>query len=453
MSQSSPVGHRAILLGLVLGVLLGLAANWGGRSLVEGGGADANANGLHDGVDWVAVNIADTVGQVFLRLMSMMVLPLVLSALSLAVVGLGDVRHLGRLGLRTLFWTATFSSVAVLIGVTLVNVIRPGESLSLEKRDALRVQYGAAERAGDDVKKAVDNAKKAKSVRDTLLDIIPKNPLQEMVGALDGSSPGGGMLAVMFFALILGVATSQSGEDVKGLVGWLEGLYAVSMTVIGWAMRLAPFGAGCLVFAVTARLGIDILKTLFWFVATVLLGLLIQQFVVYSLAVRLAAKRSPVEFFRGITDAMVVAFSTSSSSATLATALRVAKDTLKLPEKVANFVLTVGATGNQNGTGLFEGIVVLFLAQVFAVPLTLTAQIQVVLMSILAGVGTAGVPGGSIPLIVILLETVGVPGAAIGVILGVDRILDMSRTVVNVSGDLAVATCVAAGESPVEASA
>jgi dicarboxylate/amino acid:cation (Na+ or H+) symporter, DAACS family len=450
MSQSSPVGHRAILLGLILGVMLGLAANWGGRSLVDAGGPDANANGLHDGVDWVAFNIADTVGQVFLRLMSMMVLPLVLSALSLAVIGLGDVRNLGRLGLRTLFWTATFSSVAVLIGVTLVNVIRPGESLSLEKRDALRQQYGAAERAGDDVKKAVDNAKKAKSVRDTLLDIIPRNPLQEMVGALDGSSPGGGMLAVMFFALILGVATSQSGDDARGLVGWLEGLYAVAMTVIGWAMRLAPLGAGCLVFAVTARLGIDILKTLCWFVATVLVGLLIQQFVVYSLAVRLAAKRSPVDFFRGITDAMVVAFSTSSSSATLATALRVAKEGLKLPEKVANFVLTVGATGNQNGTGLFEGIVVLFLAQVFAVPLTLTAQIQVVLMSILAGVGTAGVPGGSIPLIVILLETVGVPGAAIGVILGVDRILDMSRTVVNVSGDLAVATCVAAGE-PIDA--
>lgn len=446
MSTSSPVGHRAILFGLLLGVLLGLTANWGGRHFVTAGGPDLNANGLHDGVDWVAFNLADTVGQVFLRLMSMMVVPLVLSALSLAVVGLGDVRSLGRLGLRTLFWTATFSSVAVLIGVTLVNVVRPGESLPLEKREALRAQYGAAEGAGDDVRKAVDNAKKAKSLRDTLLDIIPKNPLQEMVGALDGSSPGGGMLAVMFFALVLGVATSQAGDEGRTLVGWLEGLYAVSMTVIGWAMRLAPIGAGCLVFAVTARLGIDILKTLFWFVATVLTGLAIQQVVVYSLAVRFAAKLSPVEFFRGITDAMVVAFSTSSSSATLATALRVAKDGLRLPERVSNFVLTVGATGNQNGTGLFEGVVVLFLAQVFAVPLSLTAQVQVVLMSVLAGVGTAGVPGGSIPLIVILLETVGVPGAAIGVILGVDRILDMSRTVVNVSGDLAVATCVAAGE-------
>ncbi len=192
MSSSPPVGHRAILFGLLLGVLLGLAANLGGRHFVMAGGPDLNGNGLHDGVDWVAFNLADTVGQVFLRLMSMMVVPLVLSALSLAVVGLGDVRSLGRLGLRTLFWTATFSSVAVLIGVTLVNVVRPGESLPLEKREALRAQYGAAEHAGDDVRKAVDNARKAKSLRDTLLDIIPKNHCRRWSVLWTGVHPAGG---------------------------------------------------------------------------------------------------------------------------------------------------------------------------------------------------------------------------------------------------------------------
>jgi DAACS family dicarboxylate/amino acid:cation (Na+ or H+) symporter len=438
-------GHRAILIGLGVGATTGLLANVLGRVTV-GGPADSNGNGVDDRVDWVAFNVGDTLGQVFLRLMSMMVVPLVLSALALAVVGLGDVRRLGRLGLRTLFWTATFSITAVTIGVLLVNVIRPGEALSPERRADLKAQYAERPATGD-AGKAIDNARKAKTLRDTLLDIIPKNPLQEMVGALDGSSPGGGMLSVMFFAIMLGLAATTSGDNTRTLTGWLEGLYEVSMTVIGWAMRLAPLGAGGLVFAVTARLGFDILASLGWFVACVIGGLLIQQYGVYSLALLWSRAMSPVQFFLRTLDAQIVAFSTSSSSATLPTAIRVANESLKLPPTVSNFVLTVGATGNQNGTGLFEGVVVLFLAQLFTVDLSLGDQIRVVLMSVLAGVGTAGVPGGSIPLIVVLLESIGVPGAGIGVVLGIDRILDMSRTVVNVTGDLAVATCVSAQEA------
>lgn len=437
-------GHRAILIGLGLGATSGLLANALGR-VATGGPADSNSNGIDDRVDWFAFTIGDTLGQVFLRLMSMMVVPLVLSALALAVVGLGDVRRLGRLGLRTLFWTATFSIAAVTIGVVLVNVLRPGESLSVERRADLKAQYADRAATGD-TGKAVENARKAKSLRDTLLDIIPKNPLQEMVGALDGSSPGGGMLAVMFFAIMLGLAVVSSGEEARTLTAWLEGLYEVSMTIIRWAMRLAPLGAGGLVFAVTARLGMDILASLGWFVACVLGGLLIQQYVVYSLALVWSGAMSPRRFFSGTLEAQVVAFSTSSSSATLPTAIRVANDSLKLPPTTSNFVLTVGATGNQNGTGLFEGVVVLFLAQLFAIELSIADQVRVVLMSVLAGVGTAGVPGGSIPLIVVLLESIGVPGAGIGVVLGIDRLLDMSRTVVNVTGDLAVAACVSAGE-------
>ena len=212
-------GHAAILWGLVIGAGLGLAANVIGRSQP---GNDANANGLNDWVDWLAFNVGDSVGQVFLRLMSMMVVPLVLSALSLAVIGLGDLKSLGRLGLRTLFYTGLFSSMAVLIGVVLVNVIRPGESLSDERRAALREQYRPEAEPGGDVKKAVENARKAKSIRDMLLDIIPKNPLQEMVGALDGSSPGNGMLSVMFFAIVLGLAASSAGEPARPLIAWLE---------------------------------------------------------------------------------------------------------------------------------------------------------------------------------------------------------------------------------------
>jgi DAACS family dicarboxylate/amino acid:cation (Na+ or H+) symporter len=282
--------------------------------------------------------------------------------------------------------------------------------------------------------------------------MFPQNPLQEMVGALDGSSKGGGMLAVMVFSLIFGAAIAVQPQKCATLVGWLEGLNSVAMTVIEFAMRLAPLGAACLVFTATAKLGFPILVTLALFVGTCIGGLALHLFGTYSLVLAFLGRKNPVEFFRDVREAMLVAFGTSSSNVTLPTAIRVANDNLRLPHRVANFVLTVGATGNQNGTALFEGVVVLFLAQVMGVDLTMDQQIKVVLMSILAGVGTAGIPGGSIPLIIVLMQSVGVPAEAIGIILGVDRLLDMCRTVVNVTGDLVVAQCVAAGE-PAEGAA
>jgi DAACS family dicarboxylate/amino acid:cation (Na+ or H+) symporter len=214
-------------------------------------------------------------------------------------------------------------------------------------------------------------------------------------------------------------------------------------------MRLAPYCVACLVFGITARQGPEVLATLFWFVATVVLGLAIQMFVVYSLVLAGVARRNPWQFFRDISDAALTAFGTSSSNATLPISLRVAREKLRLPPEISRFVLTVGATGNQNGTALYEGVVVLFLAQVFNQDLTIAQQFKVVLMSILAGVGTAGVPGGSIPLIMVVLRSVNVPPEGIAVILGVDRLCDMCRTVLNVSGDLVLATCVA-GEEPAD---
>lgn len=421
--------HTKILIGLVIGAGLGLAANY------VAGTSDSPAAAAN--VTWVAENIADPVGKVFLRLMFMVVVPLVFSALSLAVVELGDLRQLGRVGLRTLLYTGIFSIAAVVIGVVLVGTFEPGKTLDPEQQAQLQEKY--AGKTDENVKKA--EAKK-KTV-DTLVDMLPENPLQEMVGALDGSSKGNGMLAVMFFSLIFGIALSSVGEKGQTLVAGLEGLFAVSMAVITFAMKLAPYGAGCLVFSITAQLGIDIVVTLFWFVVTAMAGFAIHLCVVYPAVIWSFARMRPMEFFRGVREAMVVAFGTSSSNATLPTALRVAKYDLKLPPKIANFVLTVGATGNQNGTALYEGVVVLFLAQVFGVDLSLADQIQVVLMAILAGIGTAGVPGGSIPLVVVLMQSVGVPAAGIGIILGVDRLLDMCRTVLNVTGDLAVAACVA----------
>jgi DAACS family dicarboxylate/amino acid:cation (Na+ or H+) symporter len=219
------------------------------------------------------------------------------------------------------------------------------------------------------------------------------------------------------------------------------------MAIIQFAMLLAPLGVACLVFSMTARLGFALFPPLLGFMGTVLLGLALQLVVVYPLALWFIGKRSPVAFFRGVSDAMLTAFGTSSSNATLPTALRVAEEELHLPREIANFVLTIGATGNQNGTALYQGVVVLFLAQVFHVELSLGQQIAVVCMCILAGVGTAGVPGGSLPMIVVVMQSVGVPGEGIGLILGVDRLLDMCRTVLNVTGDLTIAVCVAPGTS------
>ncbi|MBL9081621.1 MAG: dicarboxylate/amino acid:cation symporter, partial [Planctomycetales bacterium] len=219
-----------------------------------------------------------------------------------------------------------------------------------------------------------------------------------------------------------------------------------SMTIIGFAMRLAPFAVACLLFSVTSQMGLDILLVLLRFVFTVLLGIGLQMFVVYPLLLVLAARLKPVKFFRDVSEAIFTAFGTSSSNATLPTSLRVAKEELKLKPEVSQFVLTVGATANQNGTALFEGVVVLFLAQVFGVELTMMQQVTVVLMAVLAGVGTAGVPGGSIPLIIIVLKTVGVPPQGIALVLGVDRLLDMCRTTLNVTGDLVLAACVSRTE-------
>jgi len=418
--------HTKILIGLVVGAVSGLVANV----------VAARSPAVADAVGFTAANIAEPIGKVFLRLVIMVVVPLVFSALALGVLELGDVRRLGRVGLRTLGFTLILSLSSVAIGIGLVNLFKPGAALPPEKRADLNARY--AEVATGAEKKAAQS----KSVRDTLLDLLPENPLQEMVGAVDGTSKGNGMLAVMVFSLIVGIALTMTPDRTQTLVQVLQGVFDVTMTIIGFAMKLAPYAVACLLFAVTSQLGFDILLTLLRFVGTVLFGLGLQMFVVYPLLLVFAARLKPVEFFRKVSEAIFTAFGTSSSNATLPTSLRVARDELKLKSEVSQFVLTVGATANQNGTALFEGVVVLFLAQVFGVDLSFGQQVTVVLMAVLAGVGTAGVPGGSIPLIVIVLKTVHVPAEGIAIIIGVDRLLDMCRTTLNVTGDLVLAACV-----------
>lgn len=412
--------HWQIMLGLLIGVCAGLLANAFLAVEVR---------------QWIAF-FADIVGQVFLRLIFMVVVPLVFCALVLGVASIGDTRKLGRMGLQTLVVTLIFSISAVLIGIALANTLKPGNQISEASKEQIKAKYAA------DAAKTKGQADKAKTAKDAFLDIIPRNPLQEAVGSLDGSSPGSGMLGVMFFSLCFGIALTVTSDTSGPVIRFLEGVYEAVMVIIRFAMRIAPFGVCGLAFTMTSALGFDIVKALLMYVIAVLLGLTLQMFVVYSIALLTLARRSPAKFFSSITEVLLTAFATSSSNATLPTSLRVVDENLKLDSGVSRFVLTIGSTANQNGTALYEGLTVLFIAQVFGVELSFTQQIMVVAMATLAGIGTAGVPGGSLPLVVLVLQTINVPPEGIGIIMGVDRLLDMSRTTVNVAGDIAAATIV-----------
>jgi DAACS family dicarboxylate/amino acid:cation (Na+ or H+) symporter len=412
--------HKRILLGGTLGVVAGITAY-----LLAGG-----SPGLQTFIHYVT----EPIGKVFLRLLFMLVIPLIFSALVLGIAGMGDPRALGRIGLKSLAYTAVVSAIAVLIGITLVNVLRPGENISPELK--ARLAAGAAQRAATVTPSA--NAPAASGI-DLIVNIVPNNPIK---AAADGD-----MLGVMFFSLFVGIGLALVRTPAAlRFQEAVEGLLDVSMRLIDIVISFAPVGVAALLFNLTATLGYEILKQLALYVAVVLLALLIHQFVVYSLAVKFFGGMSPRVFFRGIQEAMLTAFSTASSNATLPTALRVAEEELHLPPNVSRFVLTVGATMNQNGTALFEGVTVLFLAQFYGVHLTLAQQAVVVGICILGGVGTAGVPAGSIPVVAMILGLVHVPPEGIGLILGVDRFLDMCRTVLNVSGDLAAAVVVSHGE-------
>jgi len=391
------------------------------------------ANALAGQAEWLDLcvrYVAEPVGKIFIRLLLMLVIPIMFSALVMGIAEL-ELKHLGRLGVRTLGYTALVSTVAVLVGLALVNGLQPGSELPPELLGKARSAVEAAP------------LPKSTSAVDLLIAVVPSNPV--------GAAATGDMLAWLFFSIIFGVGLALTkGPKTEVLQRAIAGLFEVCMKLMELVIKLAPLGIGALMFAMTARVGLEVLLQLGAYVGVVVLGLAFHLFVVYGAGVRWIGGRSATGFFRDIRLALVTAFSTASSNATLPTALRVADENLRLPTHVSRFVLTAGATMNQNGTALFEGVTVLFLAQAYGVQLGLGQQAFVMLICILAGVGTAGVPAGSLPVIAMILTLLGVPAEAIGLILGVDRLLDMCRTTVNVAGDLAVAVLVAKGEPAVE---
>lgn len=405
--------HTKILTGLVLGAIVGVATN-----LTIGS----------ENIQGVVVNVTEPLGRMWLSALIMVVIPLILSTLSLGVAGLGDLKTLGRIGLVTILSFLMLTALSTILGLTVMNIVQPGTGLDPAVKDQLMETYKG------EAKGAMGLAEGKFGV-DLFVRMIPRNPISAMAN--------GEMLAVIVFALMIGVAmTIISRERAEPMMKFMESLGHIVIAIIELVMKVAPIGVFCLIFSVTARFGYELLLQLLMYVVTVIGSMIIFVVVGYPLVLKLIARQNPLDFFRKIKIVMITAFSTSSSNATLPTTIRVGEQELGLPREIAGFVLPLGATMNMNGTALFEGATVLFLAQVFGIELSLGAQLIVVLMSVITAIGVAGIPGGSIPLLMMVLGLVGVPMEGIAIILGVDRILDMCRTTLNVTGDLVTAAIV-----------
>ena len=371
-------------------------------------------------VGWLVRNVADPLGRVFLNLLIMTVIPLVFASLAVGVAKLGDLSRLGRMGARTFAYFLLTSGIAVVIGLTLVNIVQPGKGLPEATVAQMKAAYGG---------QADEKSKPPEFGVDTFVNMIPRNPI--------GAAADSNMLGVIVFALLTGVGLTRIPKHLSAaMLPVLEAIGELMVFIIGVAMRIAPYGVFALIFSNTAQFGFGLLQSLGAYVGVVLVGLGIQMFIIFPILLTVFGKTAPLAFFRKVRGVIVTAFSTSSSSATLPTSIQAAEEELNIPAPVAGFVLPLGATMNMNGTALFEGVTVLFLAQVAGFDLTLTQQLIVVGLSVITAVGAAGVPGGSIPLLAMVLLTVNVPADFIFLILGVDRLLDMCRTTVNVVGDL-----------------
>ena len=410
-------GHAKILLGLLAGALAGALAQ-----LFAGNQA---------GLAHLITYGTEPLGKMWLGVLIMVVIPLILSTLSLGVAGLGDLRRLGRIGGLTFACFLGLTALSTALGMGAMNLVQPGRNLAPSVKAELMETYRG---------KSAQMHEQMGLSQETfdinlLVNIVPRNPVR--------AAANGDMLAVIFFALMIGVALARLPQE-RGnpLKAFLESLGAVSVGIIDLAMKVAPLGVFCLIFGVTARFGFGLILNLLKYVGTVLGAMALFQILGYSLILKTLTRRSPLEFFKKIETVIMTAFSTSSSHATLPTTLRTATEDLGISPQVAGFALPLGATMNMNGTALFEGATVLFLAQVFGVDLSFQSQLLVVLMSVITAIGVAGIPGGSIPLLMMVMAMVKIPPEGIAIILGVDRILDMSRTVLNVTGDLVTAAVV-----------
>ncbi len=421
MAETNRRLANQILTGLVVGVLAGVLTLTLGHPLPK----------VLEFMRTVSTNVFDPFGQVFLRMLFFVVIPLVFASLATGVLQLGRLDRLGPLAGRTFALFFLNMAIGVGLGLAMMNILQPGHHLALDAKTRLLAEYGGT--AQHYV--ATQAAQPTMSLSVIVEMFMPKN----LFGAFVGNSRGalGDVLPLILFAILIGaVGTQLSEEKRRRLQGGLELVSELMTGIVHFALRLAPYAVPAMIYSVVVKIGIDILVALGVFVLGVMSVLLLHLFGSMSVFLKIWTTRSPLTFFKEIKTVLVTAFSTSSSNATLPAALDCAEESLGVTPSVAGFVLPLGTTMNMSGTALYEGCVVLFVAQVFGVDLSVGQQVTLLLLSVLSAVAVAGIPGGSLPLIAGLLISFGIPPEGIGIIIGVDRLLDMTRTMTNVGCDM-----------------
>ncbi len=390
--------HTKIFIGLILGVVVGLV--FGEKAL-----------------------IIEPVGTIFLRLITMIVVPLVLVSLMLGTASLGDIRKLGRIGFKTVIYFTITTMIAISIGLVLANIVKPGTGLNEEVKAELYKSYESKAQV------SIQSMEEKPSLKDILINIVPTNPVKALID--------GNMLQVIFLGLLFGlILTLIKKEKSDLLIKTLDGVNDAIIQVVHIAMRLAPYGVLALIAAVIGQYGVNILVTLLKYSLVVVGGLVIYTFSVNSLSLSLLGRMNPILFFKAVKEAMIIAFSTSSSNAALPVSLECVEH-IGVSRQYSSFVIPLGATINMDGTALYQGVAAVFIANIYGIPLGFIDQITIVLMATLASVGAAGVPAAGIITLAMVLTQIGIPLEGIALILGVDRFLDMCRTTTNIIGDMA----------------
>ena len=416
--------HWKLIIGLVLGLAFGVVAEKQGW------------------VNFVS-NWISPFGKIFINLLKLIAVPLVLSSLITGVASLSDLKKLSRIGGRTISIYITTTAVAVTIGLLAVNILQPGATVPDEMKTKLQETYQSS------VSGRVEAAEEVKerSVLQPIVDMVPSN-------FFNSASNNRNMLQVVFVAIIIGIALIQiSKSKAKPVLDFFEGINELVIKLVDNIMLIAPYGVFALIAdTITSIAGdnvknvLELLGALGFYMFAVIIGLTLQTLFTYTLVLKLFSKISIKKFYQGLAPAQLLAFSTSSSGATLPVTMERCEEKLGVSEEVSSFVLPLGATINMDGTALYQAVAAVFIAQTLGMDLTLGAQLTIVLTAVLASIGTAAVPGAGVIMLVIILEAISVPSAGIALILGVDRILDMLRTVTNVTGDASVAVAVASSE-------
>jgi Na+/H+-dicarboxylate symporter len=380
-----------------------------------------------------AANIFYPVGQVFIRLIKMIVIPLVFASVFVGTASLGDPKKLGRIGGKTISFYLVSTAIAIVIGLTTANIIKPGSDIP----DAVKSELHANYQSQAQVK--IEAVSDKSNTIDLLLDIIPTNPFKAVAE--------GKMLQIIFFAIFAGIVIHYIAEDRRKIIlSFFEGVTDLSIELVHIIMKLAPYGVFALIAYVIAQFGSEVILTLISYFLTTIIALLIHVFIFNSIVIKFFTQLKLSEFWKGIYPALLVAFSTSSSSATLPVTMECATENLKVKPQIASFILPLGSTINMDGTAIFQGVSAVFIATLYGIDLTLGDQLTILLTATLASIGTAGAPQVGIIMLTLVLQSIGIPLEGIALILGVERFLDMARTTVNITSDLSCAGFVNAKE-------